>query len=129
MYNKKWRVMMKPRIEKAKFGSITVGNEKFDHDILIRLNGRVEKRKKKLSKEIYGTSHTISRDEARHVYEEGATRLIVGGGHMGSVKLSDEAAAFFSEHGCDVEIYPIPEVIKAWNKASGKCIGLFHVTC
>ena len=50
---------MEPNINSTKFGLITVAGEKYDHDILIRLNGRVEKRKKKLSKDIYGTSHII----------------------------------------------------------------------
>ncbi len=40
---------MKPTIDGAKFGSITIEGEKIEHDIVIRLNGDVEKRKKKLS--------------------------------------------------------------------------------
>ena len=120
---------MEPQIEKAKFGWIVIGGKKYNHDIIIRLNGRVEKRRKKLSKEIYGTSHRISLDEANHIYEEGAERLMIGGGHLGSFKLSDEAAAYLRAKGCEVEIHPIPQTIKAWNKASGKCLGLFHVTC
>ncbi len=62
---------MKPKIDKTKFGSITVSGKKYEHDILIRLNGEVEKRKKNLSKEIFGTSHIISMAEAEYVYEEG----------------------------------------------------------
>jgi hypothetical protein len=30
---------MKPKIDKTKFGSITAGREKYEHDILIRLSG------------------------------------------------------------------------------------------
>ena len=48
---------MKPAIQKTKFGSITVGGEVYEHDIVIRLSGKVKKRKKKLSKQKYGTSH------------------------------------------------------------------------
>jgi hypothetical protein len=51
--------MMKPKIDKTKFESITVNGNKYEHDLLIRLDGKVEKRKKKLSKDIYGTSHII----------------------------------------------------------------------
>jgi len=120
---------MEPHIGKTKFGSITIGEEKFDHDVIIRLDGSVEKRRKKLSKEIYGTSHTISLEEARFVYEDGAERLIIGGGHLGSVSLSEEAARYFKSKGCVVEIRPVSEAIQAWNKARGKCLGLFHVTC
>ena len=120
---------MKPAISKTKFGSITIGGAKYEHDVVIRLDGTVEKRKKKLSKAIYGSSHTVSLDEARTVYEEGAQRLIVGAGQTGLVTLSDEAAAFFRERGCQVTLAPTPEALKLWNEAEGAVIGLFHVTC
>jgi hypothetical protein len=34
---------MKPKIDSTNFGSITVDGKTFDYDILIRLNGQVEK--------------------------------------------------------------------------------------
>jgi len=120
---------MEPRIERTEFGSITVAGAVLDHDVLIRLDGQVKKRKKKLSKAIYGTSHIVSLDEAEHVYEEGAERLIVGTGQYGLAKLSDEAADFFERQGCHVDLLPTPDAIQAWNGAKGAVIGLFHVTC
>jgi hypothetical protein len=120
---------MKPKIEKTKFGSITVNGEKYDYDIIIRLDKKVAKRKKKLSKEVFGTSHTISLAEAEYVYEEGAETIIVGSGQSGMVTLSDEAADFFIQKHCQVEMYPTPEAIEHWNKAKGRIIGLFHITC
>jgi hypothetical protein len=120
---------MKPKIDKTKFGSITVDGEKFDYDIQIRLGGKLEKRKKKLSKEVYGTSHIISQAEAEYVYEEGAESLIIGSGQSGLVKLSDEAAEFLQQKQCKVELLPTPEAIQRWNKAKGQTIGLFHITC
>jgi len=120
---------MRPVIGGTAFGSITIDGVDFGHDVLIRLDGRVERRKKKLSKAIYGTSHTISLDEARHVYEDGAERLIVGTGQYGLVGLSDEAADYFERHGCRVDLLPSSEAIQAWNAAKGAVIALFHVTC
>ena len=120
---------MKPKINQTQFGSITVAGEKYEHDILIRLNGQVEKRKKKLSKEVFGTSHIISLAEAEYVYEEGARCIILGTGQSGLAKLSDEAAAFFQQKKCNVELLPTPEAIHHWNGAEGPAIGLFHVTC
>jgi hypothetical protein len=52
--------------------------------VLIRLSGKVKKRKKKLSKQVYGTSHTLSVAEAEHVYEKGCKKLIVGTGQYGA---------------------------------------------
>jgi hypothetical protein len=120
---------MKPRIDGTRFGSITIEGEAFGRDVLIRLSGKVKKRKKRLSKAVYGTSHVVSLEEAKHVYEEGAERLIIGGGQSGLVKLSGEAADYFRRKGCRVELLPTPQAIQAWNKAEGAVIGLFHVTC
>ena len=41
---------MEPRIDRTQFGSVTIDGAVFTHDVLIRLGGQVQKRKKKLSK-------------------------------------------------------------------------------
>ncbi len=120
---------MKPKINTTAFGSITIDNEKHNHDVLIRLNSTVKKRKKKLSKNIYGTSHVISLDEAKHIYEKGAKLLIVGSGQYDQVKLSEEASHYFRKKKCKILLYPTPKAIETWNKEQGKVIALFHVTC
>ena len=51
---------MKPIIDQTKFGSITIEGTTFEHDVIIRLSGQVKRRKKKLSKAVYGTSHIVS---------------------------------------------------------------------
>jgi len=120
---------MKPRIKDTVFGSITIGDAVIMHDIVIRLSGEVEKRKKKLSKSVYGTSHVISLEEAKYVYEKGAERIIVGSGQGNSVTLSQEAHDYFKKKNCTVDLMATPKAIQAWNKAKGQTIGLFHVTC
>ena len=120
---------MNPIIESTKFGSITIEGEKYKHDLIIRTDGQIEKRKKKLSKEIYGTSHKLSLQEARYVYEAGAEELIFGTGMYGRAELAEDTIEFFKQKGCQVQLFPTPEAIKAWNKAQGAVIGLFHVTC
>ncbi len=122
---------MKPHIDGTAFGSITIEGTVFEHDVVIRANGPVTKRKKKLSKAIYGTSHTISLQEAEYVFAQGAhvDRLIVGSGQYGNVQLSPEAAAYVERRKCRVLLLPTPAAIEAWNSAEGNVIGLFHVTC
>jgi hypothetical protein len=120
---------MKPRIDRTAFGSITVGGETVPHDVIVCLDGKVKKRKKKLSKAVYGTSHVISLDEAKFVYEKGARGIIIGSGQNDMVRLSDEASAFFKRKKCSVELEPTPQAIRIWNEATGEWIGLFHVTC
>jgi len=122
---------VKPLIEATEFGSITLGGVVYDHDVLVCPDSTVKRRKKKLSKAVYGTSHTISVAEAKYVYGqgEGAERLIIGGGQYGRVELSAEAADYLARKRCEVLLLPTPEVIASWNEATGRVIGLFHVTC
>jgi hypothetical protein len=123
------RDVMRPRIDGTQFGSITIDGSDIEHDVFIRLSGEVRKRKKKLSKAVFGTSHTISLDEAEYIFEKGAERLIVGSGQNGMVTISDEASEYFRKEGIRVDLSPTPEAIRQWNKAKGATIGLFHVTC
>src|SRR5262249_38496618 len=84
-------------IEGTTFGTITIDGKTYEHDVIIRLSGEVVKRKKKLSKQYYGTSHVLSKDEAKFVFESGCEQLILGSGQMGNVHLSPEAEAFRKE--------------------------------
>jgi hypothetical protein len=118
-----------PRRSKAPHSAITIDGKTHEHDVVIRLSGEVVKRKKKLSKKYYGTSHVLSKDEAKFVFERGCEQLIVGSGQVGNVHLSSEAEAYFAKKGCKVLLQPTPEAIHAFNNSHAKKIGLFHVTC
>ena len=88
---------MKPTINDTGFGYITIKGSKIEHDIVIRLSGEIKKRKKKLSKAVYGTSHIISLEEAKYIYQDGAERLIIGSGQNGMMRLSEEAINYFKK--------------------------------
>jgi hypothetical protein len=117
------------RIESTTFGTITIDGKTYEHDVLVRLSGEVVKRKKKLSKKLYGTSHVLSEDEARFLFESGCDQVVIGSGQFGNVYLSPEAEAYFERKGCEVLLKPTPEAIHVFNRSRAKRIGLFHVTC
>ena len=97
--------------------------------MIIRLSGEVARRKKKLSKKYYGTSHVLSKDEAKFVFENGCEQLILGSGQMGNAHLSPDEA-YFAKKGCTVLLQPTPpRAIHTFNNSHAKKIGLFHVTC
>ena len=95
-------------IERTTFGTITIDGKTYEHDVIVRLSGEVERRKKKLSKKYYGTSHVLSKEEAKFVFENGCQQLILGSGQMGNVYLSPEAEAYFAKKGCTVLLQPTP---------------------
>ena len=117
------------KIDSTVFGAITIDGKTYEHDVVVRLSGEVVKRKKKLSKRLYGTSHVVSEDEVKFVFEKGCDQVVIGSGQMGNVQLSPEAEAYFERKGCEVLLKPTPEAIRMYNRSPAKRIGLFHVTC
>ena len=117
------------RTDGTAFGEITIDGKTYDHDVVVRLSGEVVKRKKKLSKERYGTSHIVSKEEAKFVFEKGCKLLVLGAGQEGRAQLSPEATAYLAKKDCEVVVAPIPDAIEAFNEAHGQKVGLFHVTC
>ncbi len=120
---------MKPKIVKSKFGSIQVEDQVYNHDILIRLDGSILKRKKKLSKRKFGTSHKVSLKEMRYIFEEGASNLVIGTGQYDQVRLSRKAEEFLQKRECGILMASTQQAIELWNESGPGSIALFHVTC
>jgi hypothetical protein len=120
---------MRPTIDDTWFGSITIDGKRYEHDVVIRLSGKVCKRKKALSKQVYGTSHKISLPEIMELYRPKAERLIIGTGQEDQARLSDEAAEFLAKHNLQATLLPTPKAVKEWNRSDGKVLALFHITC
>lgn len=121
--------MPQPQIDHTAFGAITIDGKTVQHDVVITLAGSIRKRHKKLSKKVYGTSHTMSVAEARDIYESGCQTLIVGTGQNDMLEVSDEAEQFFADQNCQVQYAPTPEAIAMFNRSAGPKIGVFHITC
>ncbi len=113
-------------IEDTKFGSITIDGKTYEHDVIVRLSGKVEKRKKKLSKETYGTSHIISKDEAKFVFEDGCDVLIVGAGQEGKCACLRRPAIISTKSGarssCSRRPKPFGPSISRTIKRSASCM-------
>ena len=120
---------MDTHIDSATFGTIVVNGRSYQRDIVISLDGKVSKRKKRLSKQVFGTSHVISQAEAEYIYEQGTPGLVIGAGHSGMVILSNEADDFFRTRNCRVILLPTPQAVDTWNSLQENYIGLFHITC
>jgi hypothetical protein len=99
-------------------GTITIDGKTDEHDVVVRLSGEVVKRKKKLLKNLYVTSHVLSEDEARFLFERG--QVVIGSGQFGNVHLSPEAEAYFERKGCEVLSKPTPEAIQMFNQSLRK---------
>jgi hypothetical protein len=73
-----------------------------------------------------GTSHVLSKDEAKFLSEKGCEQLILGSGQMGNVHPSSEAEAYFYEKRLqDAAVAAHLQAIRAFNRSHAKKIGLF----
>lgn len=118
-----------PEVKDTSFGNITVDNQTYNHDIIITTSGEIKKRKKELSKKLYGTSHKLSLREAKFIFEDGAEYLVIGTGQYNKLTLSPKASDFFNKKGMNLIKKSTPKAISEYNLTPGKKIGLFHVTC
>ena len=121
---------MNPTINGTQFGSITIEDTQYNHDVIILPDGSIRERNKDLSRKHYGTSHKVSREEAQDFQNQDSDQLIVGTGQSGQLSLTDEAEQFLRDNGYEqIEQYPTPKAIYRWNEADGDVEGIFHVTC
>ena len=116
-------------IESTQFGQITIDGITYDHDVVVKRDGTVKKRKKRLSKNVYGTSHIVSLEEVMSFYEEEVSVLIFGTGQYGRSELSAEARLFLEENSVSIQLASTPEAIRIFNQTASPKIGVFHVTC
>lgn len=120
---------MRPRIDASSFGSITINGKNYPQDVYIWANGKIQKRKKKLSKKVYGTSHKISCDELDYLLFEGLKILLVGIGQHARVRISDPGIELLAMRKVQAILRPTPKAIEIWNSNDEIKLGLFHVTC
>jgi hypothetical protein len=120
---------MRPVISSTTFGSITIDGMRYSHDVYLSADGNIRKRKKKLSKRKYGTSHKISQGELEYILDDGVKRLLIGTGQYGRACLSQPAQDLLATINVAVALHPTPEACQIWNEDDEIDLGLFHVTC
>ena len=117
------------KLEYPTFGRIVIDGRTYEHDIVVYPSGRVERRKKWLSKEKHGTSHKLDPDELREYLRDDFDVLIVGTGFYGYLSLLPESRGLVE--GKEVHELPTAEAVELFNRLWGKkrILAIFHVTC
>ncbi len=117
------------KVEYPAFGKIAVDGKVYDHDVVVYPSGRIERRKKWLSKEKHGTSHKLDPDELREYMVEDFESLIVGTGFYGYLSLLPESRSLV--RGKEVYELPTAEAVKLFNEVHRRkrVLAIFHVTC
>jgi len=110
------------KINSYTFGSITVDNVTYNHDIYILPSGKVEQRQ-------YG--HTFTKDEVDYVLKENPDVIIIGRGASGLASLSSEAKALLQDNGMELIEADTPNITDKFNRLNEakRVAAMIHVTC
>ncbi|MGQ9678117.1 MAG: MTH938/NDUFAF3 family protein [bacterium] len=107
------------------FGWIETARARFDTDIVIYPDNRIESRYRYL----IGDSHTVGKNEVVRVLAGTSAHLVIGTGQEGIVQLAPEAAQFLWTNGIEYHLAPTPDAIKIFNQLKSPKAAILHVTC
>ena len=114
---------------KTEFGWIEIGGTRFDHDIVIHTDGKVSKRKKKLSKSYAGEyGHTpLAAEELAFLENERPVVVYIGTGQEGGLPLTPDAIALLEAYAPVVK--QTPDLLLLLEREQRKYAAVLHVTC
>ena len=110
------------KINSSSFGSITVNDVTYRHDIYILPSGKVEQRN-------YG--HTFTKDQVEYVLKENPDVVVTGKGTSGCASLSSDARALLQKRAIEIIEANTPDVVGKFNKLNEtkRVAAIVHVTC
>jgi len=110
------------KINSSTYGSITIDNVTYNHDVYILPSGKVEERQ-------YG--HTFTREQAEHVLKGNPDAVVIGKGTSGMASLSSEVKALLEDKGIEIVETNTPGIADKFNKLNEtkRVAAIIHVTC
>ncbi len=124
--------MKMPKLESAGFGWLVADGQRYDHDLIVTTDGRIQRRPKHLSKK-YGGWHTVlGPEEVERALAGNPAVLLIGCGHFGQLPIRPETYALLAARGTGVEKARIPHVIKRYEELvqEGRRVAvILHLTC
>jgi hypothetical protein len=116
-------------LEASSFGIVKINGEKYEKDIVIHVDGKITKRKKKKSKDLkpsYG--HTpLSEKELDILEEEKPNVVYVGTGYDAALPITPQALTILKNY--ETIVLPTPEALQKLEADKRKLVAFIHVTC
>ncbi len=109
------------------FGSVEIDGERYENDVVVS-GGRVEKRKKKLSKHLKEKYGHTPLSLAENIPWDCKT-LIIGTGESGALPVLDEVMMEAEKRGVTLVIMKTEEACKELGRAGSKTNAVLHLTC
>ncbi len=111
------------------FGWIEIDGRRYDHDVVVHVDGSVTRRKKKASKALKGEyGHTpLSERELGFLRDERPAAVYIGLGHYGDLPLTPGAEEILAVY--DTVIGATDEILPALGEERRRHVAVLHVTC
>jgi hypothetical protein len=111
-------------ISAYRFGSLVLADRTFDSDLIIH-------GEKILSHWWRKEGHRLALEDLAGVSLEKGSRLIVGTGCYGQMRVSRSLEEYCRQNGITLEALSTREAVERFNRSSGEknLIGAFHLTC
>ncbi len=116
-------------IRRWRYGQVVIGNTIYDHDVYIRVDGKVKDRKKCPPGKMQKACHMVGAEEIEKVCKGGPEMLFVATGRAGRARVGKDAAEFLRSAAIEWRALPTPCAIAAYNRCGQRKAILLHVTC
>ncbi len=121
-----------PKLESTGFGWLIANGTRYDHDLVITVDGAIVPRPKHLSKK-YGGWHTVlGPEEIESVLAGNPEILVVGCGQFGVLPILPETCALVEQRGVQMEPLKIGEAMTRYAElaqAGKRVAAVLHITC
>ncbi|MBW2999412.1 hypothetical protein KY339_01965 [Candidatus Woesearchaeota archaeon] len=109
-------------INNTAFGSVTIDNMAYPHDVWIFVDEHIEKRDR---------NHDFSMEELKIIGKEKPDVIVIGTGQSGVMDVGEEVKEAAKHKGIELVIAETPEAIEKYNKLSKekRTAAAIHVTC
>lgn len=110
------------KINSSSYGSITINNKTYHHDIYVLPSGKVVERE-------YG--HTFTKDQVECVLKENPDVVVIGKGTSGLASLNSDARALLEKRGIEIVEAYTPAIRDKFNELAKakKVAAIIHITC
>ena len=116
-----------PTVEWVAEGEVRINGERHVDDIVIREDGSLRKRRKKLSRRVFGTDSRVSIPELEWVCKGMPQALVIGIGATGKLQIGAEARDWLAIRGIRLVAEPSPNAVAEYRAMRGPRALLLHV--
>jgi len=116
-----------PQIEWIGLGEIQINGHRYTQDVVVRGDGSIKKRRRKLSRQVYGDAHMVSVEEVKQICRSSPHVLVVGTGTEGRLSLGHDACLWLDRQGIRFVQKATPAAVLEYKALKGPRALLLHL--